>query len=188
MRVELLPGLTNVIRFPVERRARPTLDLLREIAPDAREVGSAIEAFGLQDPTVGLRDAVDANTADHIANHVREEPGTYRQAALAELLDLVLQGAVTACRDAHDAAVAAAEAQQTLIHAQTEGGYWLEPLETKAEDLTEHAVELLVEAHRRSEEAEGVARAVGIALRGENWKPVARHETVEELFGIVRSA
>ena len=95
---------------------------------------------------------------------------------------------MTACRDAHDAAVAAAEAQQTLIHAQTEGGYWLEPLETKAEDLTEHAVELLVEAHRRSEEAEGVARAVGIALRGENWKPVARHETVEELFGIVRSA
>ena len=71
MRVELLPGLTNVIRFPLERRARPTLDLLREIAPDAREVGSAIEAFGLQDPTVGLRDAVDANTADHIANHMR---------------------------------------------------------------------------------------------------------------------
>ena len=188
MRIELLPGLTNVIRFPVERRARPTLDLLREIAPDAREVGSAIEAFGLQDPTVDLREAVDANTADHIANHLRDEPGKRRQAALAGLLDVVLERAVIACRNAHDTAVAAAEAQQTLVHAQTNGGYWLEPLETKAEGLTERAVELLVEAHRRSEEAEGVARAVGIALRGETWKPVGRHETVEELFGIVRSA
>jgi hypothetical protein len=188
MRIELLPGLTNVIRFPVERRVRPTLDLLREIAPDAREVGSAIEAFGLEDPTVGLRDAVDASTADHIANHVRDEPGRRRQEALAEMLNPLLEQAVIACRDAHDTAVAAAEAQQTLVHAQTTGGYWLEPLETKAEDLTERAVVLLVEAHRRSEEAEGVARAVGIALRGETWKPAGRHETVEELFGIVRSA
>src|SRR5208283_3801485 len=32
MRAELLPGMTNVLRFPVERRARPTLELLREIA------------------------------------------------------------------------------------------------------------------------------------------------------------
>ena len=29
MRVELLPGMTNVVRFPLERRARPTLELLR---------------------------------------------------------------------------------------------------------------------------------------------------------------
>lgn len=188
MRIELLPGLTNVFRFPIERRARPTLELLRDIAPDAREVGSAIEAFGLKDPPIGLREAVDANTADHIANHVLEEPGPRRQAALASLLHPVLDGAVIACRDAHDAAVAAAEAQQTLVHAQTEGGYWIELLETKAEDLTARAVELLVEAHRCSEAAEGVARAVGIALRGETWKPPSRAETVEELFGIVRSA
>lgn len=59
MRIELLPGLTNGIRFPVERRARPTLELLRKTAPDPREVGSAIEAFGLDDPTMGLRDAVE---------------------------------------------------------------------------------------------------------------------------------
>ncbi len=38
MRVEVLPGMTNVVRFPVERRARPTLELLREIAPDVRVV------------------------------------------------------------------------------------------------------------------------------------------------------
>ena len=188
MRIELLPGLTNVIRFPVERRARPTMDLLREIAPDAREVSSAIEAFGLNDPTLGLRDAVDVSTAEHILNHVRDEHGPQRQAALTALLTPIVEQAVIACRKAHDAAVAAGEAQQTLLYAQTEGGFWLEPLEATAEDLTEVAVDLLVEAHRRAEEAEGVARAVGLAERGETWAPINRHGDVHDLFGLVRSA
>ena len=96
MRIELLPGLTNVIRFPVERRAPPTLDLLRGIAPDPREVGCAIEAFGLDDPTVGLRDAVDASTAEHILNQVPGEPGQVRLAALDALLSPLLAQAVTA--------------------------------------------------------------------------------------------
>ena len=188
MRIELLPELANVIRFPVERRARPTLPLLRDIAPDPREVGAAIEAFGLDDPTVGLREAVDASTAEHIANNVLEEPGQRRHAMLKALLDPALERAIIACRDAHDAGVAAAEAQQTLVHAQTKGGYWLDPLEAKAEALTLRAVELLVDAHRHSEEAEGIARAVGIALRGEPWAPPGRHDTADQLFGIARSA
>ena len=47
MNIELLPGLTNVIRFPLEERARPSCELLREIEPDIREVMSVAEAFGL---------------------------------------------------------------------------------------------------------------------------------------------
>ena len=188
MRIELLPGLTNVIRFPVERRARPTLDLLREIAPDPREVGCAIEAFGLEDPAVGLRDAVDASTAEHILNQVSVEAGQARQSALDALLSPLLAQAITSCREAHDAAVAAAEAQQQQLRAQTEGGFWLEPVEERANKLTYRAVELLVEAHRSSEEVEGVARAVGIARRGETWAPIDRHGDIEDLFGLKRPA
>jgi hypothetical protein len=188
MRIELLPGMTNVIRFPVERRARPTLDLLREIVPDSREVGCAIEAFGLNDPTVGLRDAIDASTAEHILNHVPPEPGDARRAALDALLSPLITQAVTACRNAHDAAVAAGEAQQLLLRAQTEGGFWLEPIEERSNKLTQRAVELLIEAYRSSEEAEGVSRAVEIARRGEAWAPMNRRGDVEELFGLVRSA
>lgn len=36
MHIDSLPGTTNVVRFPVERRMSPTLDLLRGIAPDPR--------------------------------------------------------------------------------------------------------------------------------------------------------
>jgi len=68
MRVELLPGGKNVLRFPIERRARPTLGLLREIAPDVREVLNIAEAFGMEPPAHGLREHVDAATAGHIAD------------------------------------------------------------------------------------------------------------------------
>ena len=66
MRIELLTGTTNVMRFPVERRARPTLDLLREIEPDVREVLQVAESFQLPLPGAELRDAVDEEVAEHI--------------------------------------------------------------------------------------------------------------------------
>jgi len=37
---------SNVIRFPVELRAKPSIDLLIEVAPDSREVELIAEAFG----------------------------------------------------------------------------------------------------------------------------------------------
>ena len=43
--------MKNVLRFPIERRARPTLDLLREIAPDVREVLNI--ADGIRDGAAG---------------------------------------------------------------------------------------------------------------------------------------
>ena len=39
MRYETLTLGGNVIRFPVELRAKPSIDLLIDVAPDSREVG-----------------------------------------------------------------------------------------------------------------------------------------------------
>ena len=77
--------------------------------------------------------------------------------------------AVQACREAHDAALVATEAQEQVVRAQSEGGYWLQPLTERADSLTTEAARLLVDAHVRAEEAEGTARAVGLARRGEIW-------------------
>ena len=66
MPIELLPGLENVLLFPIERRARPTLELLREIAPDVREVLAIAAGLGLAAPEPGLRERVDAETAEYI--------------------------------------------------------------------------------------------------------------------------
>jgi hypothetical protein len=187
MRIEILPGTTNVVRFPVERRARPTLDLLREIAPDVREVLSVAESFGLEDPGFDLRARVDAATAEHIANHIAGV-GERLPAALDALLDPVVARAVDACRAAHDMALDAAEAQQMLHQAQTSGHCWAEPLQRRAEALTLKAATLLIEAHAQVEEAEGVARAIGLARRGETWTPRDLQAEAEALFGLVRQA
>jgi hypothetical protein len=44
MRVELMAGTTNVVRFPGELREEPSLELLREIVPDVRTMPALAEA------------------------------------------------------------------------------------------------------------------------------------------------
>ena len=47
----------------------------------------------------------------------------------------------------------------------------MEPLAGVAYDLLREATGLMIEAHGRCQEAHGVARAVGMARRGEAWSP-----------------
>ncbi len=172
MHIEMLPGTTNVVRFPVERRALPTLGLLREIVPDLREVLSIAEAFGLETPAHDLRDRVDAATAEYILNQFGGVGGP-PAGALAALLDPVVARAITLCRAAHDAA---AEAQQAPRNARPAG-------QEHAEALTLRMVSLFIEALVAAEEAEGVARAVGLARRGEPWTPRDLRADEAALFG-----
>ncbi len=189
MRIEFVSGTDNVVRFPVERRARPTMDLLREIAPNGREVLQLVESFNLDWSAHDVRRTVDAEVADHILNHMRPEPGPQRRAELEALLAPLVARGVETCRLAHDAAVASTKAQQRVVTAQTEGGYWLAPIEERAEALATSAAQLLVEAHVRTEEAEGAARTVGMAMRNETWVPFNLQAEAEALFfGNRRSA
>jgi hypothetical protein len=186
MKSDRLPGMTNVVRFPVERRVRPTLDLLREIAPDVRELLSVADVFGLDVPVPDLRDRADAATAEYILIHLAGPARTL--GALDALLDPVVARAVAACQAAHDLAAAATDAQRLHLSAQTAGDARTGKLQERAEALTLKSAEALIEAHARVEEAEGVARAVGMARCGEAWTP--RNLRAEEavLFGVVRSA
>lgn len=182
MRIGLMTNESNVVRFPVERRAPPTMQLLREIAPDVRQVLYLSESFDIAFPALDLRQQTDRQIADYILNHVRPEPGTQRRDELEAMMAPMVQRAVQGCRLAHDAALAATEAQLRLVSAQTSGGYWLAPLEERAEMLTTQAAWCLVEAHGWAEEAEGAARAIGMALRGESWMPFDLHAEADQLF------
>ena len=181
MHIELLPGLENVIRFPVERRARPTLELLREIAPDSREVSLTAVAFGLEEPPHGLRHVVDRRTAEHILNVVPSEPGEVRTAMLKNMLEPLVMAAVEACRVSHDTSCDLVATQERLLAAESSGSLWAEKLGERADALSVRSAELLIEAHLRYEEVEGAARAVECALRGEPWTPYDPRETSEWL-------
>ncbi len=173
MNIELLPGLTNVVRFPVELRLAPSMELIQGIEPDVREVLSVAESFFLAVPDPDLRDQVDAHAAEYIAEHVLPLALAERGPALEELLRPIVAQAVDTCRKAHQAGKRSVEAQHRLLQAQTAGSSWLEPLEQAADGLLQEAAELLLLAHQRCQEAHGVNRAVGLARRGELWTPAS---------------
>jgi hypothetical protein len=75
-----------------------------------------------------------------------------------------------------------------LLHAQQAWHFPIEPLRERAAALARRAAERLVVAHTRAEEAEGVARAVGLARSGEAWRPRDVHREAEELFGFAPGA
>lgn len=171
MNIELLPGLTNVVRFPVELRAPPSMELIYAIEPDVREVLRTGESFFLELPEPDLRDRVDAQTATYIAEHIAPLAPDERGPALEQLLRPVVARAVAACRHADEVSKRAVEAQQHLHWARTQGRGWMDALEQKANGLVDETAELLILAHQRCQEAHGVDRAVGLARRDEAWTP-----------------
>ena len=184
MRIELMPGMTNVVRFPLENRVQPSIALLRAIAPDCREVELVAEAFDLEGSLQEARHGADRAMAEHILNNVVPEPGPRRRVALDSLLHPVIVQAVEACRLAERAGESARDANQRLLKAEIEGGYWVEPLRDSATAKTNEAARRLIEAYIASEEAEGAARAVRIAKSGENWSPFdLRAEEQAVFFG-----
>jgi hypothetical protein len=182
MQTDPMPGTSNVLRFPVERRARPTLDLLREIAPDLCEVLVIVEDFRLEPPTPDLREQADASAAEYVVDQFAGLAVTDFAAALQGLLEPVVARAVDACRAAYDLGFAASTARHAVWRAQADGGYWLDPLRERAEALSLQAAEALLHAHLRAEEAFGVARAVDLARRGLSWTPRDRRAEAEGLF------
>lgn len=132
-------------------------------------------------PVPDLRERVDAATTEHIANQV-PAGGAEREAMLCELLEPVVAGAIASCREAHDGWAAAAAAEETLRSAWRAGYFRIEPLQERAAALARRAAELMMIAHMGAEEAEGVARAVGLARSGEAWRPRDVRREAEELF------
>ena len=147
MRLDLWAGTTNVVRFPVERRARPTLELMREIAPDMREVGAIADAFDLEIPRPDLRARTDAETARYILDQFGGTEGV-PPASLKALLDPVVAAAIAACHTAYDQADRTAEALLAVRQAEAAGGVWLDPLQQRADNEGQRMAELLIEAHK----------------------------------------
>ena len=175
MNIEMLPGLTNVVRFPVEERARPSYELLLEIEPDLREVLNIVDAFGIEGVGAGLMEATDRETARHLAEQVLPVAGRELNRVLDELMAPAVERAVAACRAAHMSSLRTVAAQQKLHAAKVGGSAWLGPLEERAEASTQETARLLVAASARCQEVRGMRRAVGFARKGEPWVAYDAH-------------
>jgi hypothetical protein len=86
MRYETMTLGSNVIRFPVELRAKPSIDLLVEVAPDSPEVELIAEAFGFEAPDPDGRSRADRAMAETIAKTDLPADPKERRAALNAML------------------------------------------------------------------------------------------------------
>jgi len=183
VKVEMLPGLDNVVRSPIELRVAPSMEVIYEIEPDCREVFQVAESFKLELPDPDLANKVDAETAIYIAEQILPLTPSEQKAALDELLDPVVGRAVHACRFVDRVSKQSVQAELALLQAQTDGGcYHLPSLEEEANALSNQAAELLILAYARCREAHGAYRAISMARRGETWTPYSAADTTDWLI------
>ncbi len=160
----------NVIRFPVEERQRATLELLAEIQPRIDVLDFEAERHGLEAPDPGLRDRVDAEMAEYIAERVPLLPFERRRALLRELLATKVQAAVKVSWEWRRAEEQVAELSEVLGRISEDhfmyGAHLMKVLSARRA-----AVLVALEAYRLATEAWGANRAIGYALRSERWKP-----------------
>ena len=166
--------------------SRP-LKLLYEIAPDVREVLNVAEAFGLKAPDPDLYNQADLATAETILDQVPCEPGSQRRQVLDDMRQAVITEAVATCRAAQDAGMAANEAHQRLLAAQTARGWHGEVghLGTQADRLTVEAAEQRLLAHALAQHVLGASRAIDQAQRGESWTP---RSTEDDMLWLLEQA
>jgi hypothetical protein len=183
MRWELLPGWSNVYRFPVELVAKPTADLLRSVAPDVREVSLVAEAFGLEEPPMEIRNASDRAMAERIAaTTCWPEDATAKRAALEAMLKPLVERALRMCRESREAGLRSDDATEKFVSAELDGGYWLRPLRDASDYWAMESARRLIDAYAAAELALGAERAVGFATRGEAWRPFDVGDEAEALF------
>ena len=170
-------------RFPVELAAKPTTDLLRSVAPDVREVSLVAEAFGLDEPPIGIRNGADRAMAERIAaTTCWPEDARAKRAAIEAMLKPLVERALRMCREAREAGSRSDDAAEKFVSAELEGGYWLKPLKDASDYWAMELARRLIDAYAAAEEALGAERAVGFAMRGEAWRPFDLQEEAEALF------
>jgi len=187
MRYETMTLGGNVIRFPVELRAKPSIDLLIEVAPDSREVELVAEAFGFDAPDPEGRSKADRAMAEAIAKAELPADPKERRAALNAMLKPLVDRAVAACGEARQAGLRSDEAGGKLASAQMEGGFWLAPLEDAADHWAVESARLMLVAHEAAQAAHGAGRAIEFAKRGEPWRPPNVEEDVNALIAAQRA-
>ena len=172
MKLDLVPGTDGMVRFPIERRAKPTLALAEELAPRS-DLADAMADERADDEGCPdtLLQAVEAFTA--LAKAL--EFGMGADAALAHLRlmnEVQVQQACVLGWKHHDAEVAAEDALARLKTARAAGvaGAALDSLHEQVRRSRAIRTACALAARAATDAARGASEALACHESGEPWR------------------
>jgi hypothetical protein len=178
----------NVVRFPIEARAKPTIETMLDLAPDCRMIPVMVEAFDLEEFDPDFRHSVDKETADRLS--AMNLPTSLE--ARFEILEPISQKAITeaiaTCAAAQRAADAAYEARLVALESPLPEDVNGKALHLRADRFLRASAIATLEAHRLCEAASGQARAINFFAAGEEWYPFDPKEAGEWLLDAADAA
>jgi hypothetical protein len=165
----------NLVRFPVEKRARPSFEMMSELAPDCRTIDAIVEALDVQDFDPDVGDEADFEMADRLATMMVPRGDPARADFFAALREESLAPAIAACIEAKRLAEDTHRACRRAIDALVDDPLNAFALGRRANHFANASAEAALEAHRLCEIARGRCRALSVAERGEQWLPYSAH-------------
>ena len=177
MEIDHLPGTSGVVRFPVERRAKPTLLLAEELAPRS-DLAAAMsdERAGDEGRPDTLAAVVDAFTT--LAETLEFSMGV--EAALAHLRAMNAVQVERACTLGwayQDAEAAAEQAQLKLRNAKAAGfDGLLDGLDEQVRRTRSEWTFRALAARAAADAARGAREALDCFERGEPWRRMTGEE------------
>ena len=184
MKYNLIPGIGGVVRFPVERRANPTLGLADELAPPDDL------AMSIADERAGDDEAPDVRAeAAHAFARLAEalEFGMGQEAAMAGLRAMVQLQVEQACAAGwrhRDAKAAMEEADATLKMARDLNSQeaWIRSLGEGLRAARAEWSDLALAARAATDAACGAQEALDCHERGEVWRRMTSEESARLLL------
>ncbi len=174
----LLDGvwIENLVRFPVEQRARPCYEIMSDLAPDCRMIPDILEALEIHDFDPDLRDSADRAMAETLATLKVPQSGAARRQFFTELREQALAPAIAASIEAKRVADDAYRASRVAIDAEKKKELNSFALGRRANRFLNTSARAALEAHRLCEIARGKCRALTLAEMHEPWVPFDAQE------------
>lgn len=168
--------IDNLVRFPVEKRARPSFEMMCELAPDCRTIHAIVEALEIEDFDPDVGDEADFEMADRLATMMVPRGDPARSDFFGALREQAVAPAIAACIEAGRLADDAHRACRRAIDAQRHDPLNAFALGRRANHYANASANAALEAHRLCEIARGRCRALSVAERGEQWLPYSARE------------